>query len=68
MCGETAHVHLVDDCARPGPFQGYVTFPVIRVRVRDYALHGRGGVISFQARGFTAVVLGDGNAASIRVQ
>ena len=68
MRGKAAHMHLVDDGARPGPLQGHVAFPVIRLRVRNHALHGRRGVVSFQTRRLTAIVFRDGNGAAIWVE
>src|SRR5271165_6059413 len=68
MCGKTAHMHLVNDGARPRPLQGHVTLPVIRVRVRDHALHGRRYVVAFPTGCLTGIAFWDHDSASIRVE
>ena len=68
VCGKTAHMHLVNDGAGPRPLQGNVTLPVIRVWVRDHALHGRGGVVAFATGCLTAIVFRHHDGAAIWVE
>src|SRR5215472_11953462 len=64
---EPFHMHFVNDRPRCRAFERFVTFPVIRSRIDDHALHGRRGVIN-SVRTHSRVVSGDNNTTAIRIK
>src|SRR5260370_11977482 len=68
MAREAAHVHLVNDGLRSRPAKRSIAFPIVRLRIDEDALHRRGGVVTFQAGGLAAVLLWNGDGASVRIQ
>src|SRR5512143_3061471 len=65
---ETAHVHLVDDGARPGPLQRSVALPVVGSRIGNDALHGICGVVTFAASRLAAIFFRHDYGATVRIE
>ena len=51
-----------------GRLQWGITFPIVSVRIHHHTLHRRRGVVAFTFGRATAVILGDNDAAPVRVQ
>ena len=68
MCGKAAHMHFVNDGARPRPFQGSISLPVIRLSVRNNTFHGGSRVIAGVAGGLAAVVSWDSDRPAIGIE
>src|SRR4029453_9596801 len=68
VAGEPSHVQLVND--RPGgrPLKRRVAFPIVGLWIDHHALHGGRGVVALAARSLAAVIFGNDDAASIRIE
>src|SRR4030095_11602148 len=68
MTREPAHMHLVDDGLGPWAVKRGICFSVELIRVNYYALYRGVGVCARLAGGAPAVLRGDDNALSVRIE